>query len=123
MDIIEQDIPARPALAGASGQEKEAGTVPSDNLVLDIGGAVGALAIYAPAGRSGHEIEISPAGYDEHRTHNVVRPRKTGPAARYAAVFPGLRAGEYTVWRDATTPAGTVTIHGGSVAEFVMPGR
>jgi hypothetical protein len=92
-----------------------------DHLVLDIGGDTGALAIYAPAGCSGHEIEISPAGDHRDRTHNVVRVRKTGPATSYAAVFPGLRAGEYTVWRDATTPAGTVTIHGGSVAEFVMP--
>jgi hypothetical protein len=98
-----------------------------DHLVLEIGGQVGALAIYAPADRDGHEIEISPAGSapgapGQHgqrgRTHNVVRPRLAGLAIRYAAVFPSLDAGEYTVWRDASAAAGTVTVHGGRVAEF-----
>jgi hypothetical protein len=98
-----------------------------DHLVLDIGGQVGALAIYVPAERDGHEIEISPAASapggpggpgQRGRTHNVVRPRLAGPALRYAAVFPSLAAGEYTVWRDTATAAGTVTVHGGRVAEY-----
>ena len=50
--------------------------------------------------------------------HNVVRPRLTGPPTVHAAVFPGLTAGEYTVWRDAATAAGTVTVLGGLVTEF-----
>lgn len=113
-----------------------------DHLVLDIGGQVGALAIYVPAERDGDEIEISPAGSapgslggpaspggpdapgppgppgQRGRTHNVVRPRLAGPALRYAAVFPSLAEGEYTVWRDTATAAGTVTVYGGRVAEY-----
>ena len=88
-----------------------------DHLVLDIGGDVGALAIYALAGLDGREVEISPAG-SGRRVHNVVRPRLTGPPTVYVAVFPGLTAGKYTVWRDAATAAGTATVLGGRVTEF-----
>jgi len=87
------------------------------HLVLDIGGDVGALAIDTGPGRDGTEIEISPAG-SQQRVHNVVRRRPAGPVTRYAAVFPALAAGEYTVWRNDAAPAGTVEVHGGRVAEF-----
>jgi hypothetical protein len=89
-----------------------------DNLVLDIGADVGALAIYTAADRDGAEIEISPAGDHQARSHNVVHPRTTRSGVRYAAVFPALAAGDYTVWRDEATPAGTITIHGGNVTQF-----
>jgi hypothetical protein len=96
--------------------EEHAGS--KDNLILDIGADVGALAIYTAADRDGTEIEISPAGDHQARSHNVVHPRTTRSAVRYAAVFPALVAGDYTVWRNQTTPAGTITIHGGEVTRF-----
>jgi hypothetical protein len=68
------------------------------------------------------EIEISrddqPGG---HRTHSQVRPRPLAHATRYAAVYPGLAAGPYTVWRDHHTPAATITIAGGQVAVCHWP--
>lgn len=88
-----------------------------DNLVLDIGGGTGALVIHATADRDQAEIEISPEG-SQARSHNVVRARATGGGSRYAAVFPALTAGDYVVWQDAATAAGTVTIHGGQVTSF-----
>jgi hypothetical protein len=94
---------------------------PRDHLILDIGGDIGALTIYAPAATAGQEIEISPVSDPTHRTHNVVRPRNTGQATRYAAVFPSLAAGSYLVWADKATSAGTVTILGGRVARFQFP--
>ncbi len=101
-----------------------------DCVVLDIGGEVGALILYAPAELSGAEIEISGTG---PRTHSIVRERKVdqpaggrhaappgpGDAAVYAAVYPGLPAGIYTIWRDAQTPAGTVQVEGGQVANWL----
>jgi len=36
----------------------------------------------------------------------------------YAAVFPALAAGDYVVWLNADTPAGIVTVRGGTVASF-----
>jgi hypothetical protein len=95
----------------------------TDNLLLDIGGDIGALVIHTDPGRDQAEIEISPAddGADaDTRTHNVARARQTPAGVRYAAVFPALAAGRYTVWADATTPAGVVTITGGTIADFFI---
>ena len=108
-----------------------------DCVVLDIGGEVGALILYAPAELSGAEVEISLPGTGP-RTHSIVRERRVdqnaaghrtagrhaapsgpGDAAVYAAVYPGLPAGLYTIWRDARTPAGTVKVEGGQVASWL----
>jgi hypothetical protein len=89
-----------------------------DNLILDIGADTGALIIHAAVDRDQAEIEISPAGSEQARTHNIVRRREAVSGAVYAAVFPALTAGDYVVWRDAATPAGTVVVHGGQVASF-----
>jgi hypothetical protein len=77
-----------------------------DSLVLDIGADVGALVLYTPASMDGQEIEIASAA---HRTHSVVRRRQTPARTVYAAVYPGLPAGEYAVGGS------TATITGGSV--------
>ena len=90
----------------------------NDNLLLDIGAGTGALIIQAAADRDEGEIEISPAGSPQQRSHNVVRLRRTPGRSVYAAVFPALPAGDYDVWRDAATKAGTVPVHGGHVASF-----
>lgn len=106
-----------------------------DCVVLDIGGEVGALILYAPAELSGAEIEISGTG---SRTHSIVRERRVdqsaagrraagrhaapsgpGDAAVYAAVYPGLPAGLYTIWRDTQTPVGTVKVEGGQVTSWL----
>ncbi|HEX3924160.1 MAG TPA: hypothetical protein VHY31_17885 [Streptosporangiaceae bacterium] len=52
----------------------------------------------------------------------MVRERRTGAGVTYAAVYPGLRADDYTIWRDAVTPAGTVTVGGGRVTRYRWPG-
>jgi len=90
----------------------------ADNLLLDIGADTVALVIHAAAGRDQAEVEISAGGGGQPRTHNVVRRRQTPGRTVYAAVFPALPAGEYDVWRDAVTRAGTVLVHGGQVASF-----
>ena len=109
---------ATPGPAPRPAESAGTGTASKDNLILDIGADVGALAIYTAADRDGTEIKISPAGDHQARSHNVVHPRTTRSAIRYAAVFPALVAGVYTVWRNQTTPAGTITIHGGEVTRF-----
>jgi hypothetical protein len=90
----------------------------TENLILDIGADTGALIIHAAIDRDQAEVEISPAGREQARTHNIVRRREAVSGAVYAAVFPALTAGDYTVWRDATTPAGTIAVQGGHVASF-----
>ena len=67
-------------------------------MVLDIGGDVGALIVHAPADLLGTEVEISPAGEDDRRSHKDVLERRMGGRPAYTAVFDGLREGAYTLW-------------------------
>jgi hypothetical protein len=113
------------------------------SVVLELGGVVGVLVLEATAELNGREIEISPVGgtdhHDDHdhahggghahvhvhahahRTHSMVRERGTAAGKSYAAVYPGLAVGTYTVWRDHETPVGTVTIDGGRVTRYRWP--
>jgi hypothetical protein len=64
----------------------------------------------------GREIEISPRGSVAKRVHVEVLERRINARPVFAAVFPGLRAGNYDIWQNARNPTGTVTIVGGEVA-------
>jgi hypothetical protein len=88
-------------------------------VMLDIGPGVGALILAVPAELNGAEIEISQHGSpDAVRTHSQVRERPSATGTVYAAVYPGLPEGQYTIWRDADTVAGTIEVTGGQVATF-----
>jgi hypothetical protein len=90
------------------------------SVVLDLGAGIGALILDTPAELAGREIEISPArgGASARRTHSLVRERRTGAGLSYAAVYPGLTVGDYTIWQDAVTPAATITVHSGQVTRY-----
>ncbi len=89
----------------------------TEHSVLDIGQDIGALVIYTREELRGREIEVSPLGNDAQRTHTAVLERKVSERSVFAALFLALAAGDYTIWKNATTPAGSVTIVGGAVAE------
>lgn len=79
-------------------REPVAGPSSPGSVVLDLG--AGALVLHTPPELDGREIEISlsgntPAG----RTHALVRPRVTSGQAQYAAIYPQLPAGTYTMER------------------------
>jgi len=102
--------------------EGAAGPTGPGTVVLDLGADVGALILYTPAELDGAEIEISRD--DEpgaHRTHSQVRQRPLANATTYAAVYPGLTAGQYTIWRDEHAPAATAVITGGQVTNCHWP--
>jgi hypothetical protein len=86
-----------------------------ESVVLDIGQDVGALIIYTEAALRGREIEVSPRGSVATRTHVQVLERRINGQPVFAAVFPGLRAGDYHIWDEAPNPRGIVTIIGGEV--------
>jgi len=88
-------------------------------VVLELGPGIGALILYTPAEMDGEEIEISRDG--EPRTHSRVRPRHMPGETRYAAVYPSLPAGRYTIWRDEHRPAAAVTVAGGQVSNCHWP--
>src|SRR5215472_16484134 len=94
------------------------GPTSAGTVLLDLGADTGALVLYTPADLLGAEIEISPDTPGAPRTHAAVRARPGPNGTRYAAVYEGLPAGRYTLWRDHGAPAGPVTITGGQVTSF-----
>jgi hypothetical protein len=93
----------------------------SGSVVLELGQGVGALLLHAPAELDGAEIEISRTDEPGPRTHSQVRPRHTANGTKYAAVYPGLAAGQYVLWRDASSKALDFTIEGGQVTVTRWP--
>ncbi len=87
------------------------------HVVLDIGDDVGALLVYTTEELRGREIDISPRDNAALRTHVEVLERKMGASTMFAAVFPTLPAGTYSIWRDFLTDD-DVTIIGGAVVEL-----
>jgi hypothetical protein len=102
--------------------EPAAGPTGPGTVVLELGADVGALVLYTPAALDGTEIEISRDGDPgARRTHSQVRQRPLATATAYAAVYPSLPAGQYTLWRDQHSPAATATVTGGQVTSCRWP--
>ena len=93
---------------------------PPDALVLDIGGEIGALIIYAEESCLGAEIDLTPVGAPRsHHVHTMVRRRRATGRDVIAGLYPELREGNYTVWGlGHGGPIGEVTVVGGQVSEF-----
>jgi hypothetical protein len=79
-------------------------------------GDIGALMLVADARWSEREVEVSPVGEDERRTHTAIHERVVNGETRYVGVYPALAEGEYRVWVDEPGLASRVTIRGGEVA-------
>lgn len=94
------------------------GRLPSESVVVDIGGTIGALIVHTTEGLDGAEIEICPRG-GARRSHTIVRPREVlGGTVVYAGVFPSLPAGDYTLLAWGSKPEAVVRIAGGAVTEL-----
>jgi hypothetical protein len=90
-------------------------------VILELGAGVGALVLHAPADLDGREIEISRDDPGARRTHSRVRPRHMPAGTRYAAVYPDLAAGTYTIWAGECRTAGQVVVTGGRVTNWSWP--
>jgi len=101
--------------------ESAAGPSGPGTVVLELGAGVGALVLLTPADLDGREIEISRDDLGARRTHSRVRPRHMPAGTRYAAVYPDLPAGPYTIWADEEHAAGRVVITGGRVTNWSWP--
>ena len=94
-------------------------TGPPDALVLDIGGDVGALILYADEDLIGREIDITPAGeHHHHGVHTAIRRRRAADRDTVCGVYPELKEGAYTVWGLDGSPIAHLRIEGGSVREY-----
>jgi len=97
---------------------------PSDpgSVVMELGADVGALILFTPAAMDGWEIEISrDDDPDDRRTHSQVRRRNVATVTKYAALYPGLRAGQYTIWSDGQRPVVTTVVTGGQITSCRWP--
>jgi hypothetical protein len=101
--------------------ESVAGPSGPGTVVLELGPGVGALILHTPAELDGREIEISRDDQGAGRTHSQVRPRPMPTGTRYAAVYPDLAAGPYTIWADEQSAAGSVVVAGGQVTIWSWP--
>jgi hypothetical protein len=96
--------------------EQHSKRVHPESVVLDIGRDVGALIIYTEPELHGEEIEIGPRGSGRKPIHVEVLERRINDQPVFAAVFFGLRAGDYDIWEGAAMPRACVIIVGGEVA-------
>jgi hypothetical protein len=87
-------------------------------VVLEIGEGLGALILQTDADMRGVEVEISPTGKDERRSHKEVLERVIDGRAAYTAVFDQLPGGSYTLWTDGTPRARGVEVAAGRVARL-----
>ena len=89
-----------------------------EHVMLDLGPGVGALVLHTGADLHGAEIEISPAGRDEDRSHKLVHERPVAGRSLYGAVFESLLAGEYTLWLDDRPLRRDVAVAGAAVTDI-----
>jgi len=89
-----------------------------EQVVLDIGGDLGALILHTDAGMVGVEVEISATGEDARRTHKDVLEREINGRPAYTAVFDKVSEGSYTLWVDDVAWAREVFVGAGAVAEL-----
>jgi hypothetical protein len=93
----------------------------SGTVVLELGAGVGVLVLRCPVELTGAEIDISLSRPGCHLTHSVVRPRNVASGLVYAAVYPDLPPGDYTIWRADRTAAATVRVNSGVVTSAHWP--
>ena len=84
------------------------------SVVLEIGGDVGALMLRTPPALNGVEIDLDPDDATLPHTHSAVRERQLVNGVSYAAVYPNLKAGHYTIEGSGQR----VLISGGRVTEI-----
>lgn len=97
-----------------SGSE-HAGATGSGAVVLELGPGIGALILITSPERDGAEVDITMVGSDSYQTHSIVRRRYVAGGTQYAAVYPSLPSGSYTVWRAPGDPLTTAIITSGTV--------
>lgn len=87
-------------------------------VVLDIGEDLGALIIHTDPSMHGVEVEISPSGENENRSHKQILERSAGGRAEFTAVFDGLPVGAYTLWVEGDPRARGVKVEAASVVQL-----
>lgn len=90
----------------------------SQHVVLELGDEIGALIVHTDPALLGVEVEISPTGEDELRSHKEVLERRINGRSNHVLVFDGLPSGSYTLWIDGEAKARDIEVAGGEIAEL-----
>ncbi len=98
--------------------ENHAGRPHPEYVVLELGGDVGALIVYADPELHGSKIEISRQDNDGRRAHKDVLERSLDGRPTYAAVFDLLNQGASTLWLDDTPRSRGVPVAAGRITEL-----
>jgi hypothetical protein len=106
-----------------SGGENYSSRRHPEQVVLDIGGNVGALIVHTDPAMHGVEVEISATGQDDRREHKDVLEREINGRPAFTAVFDRLREGSYTLWVDDVARARGVVVTGAEVAQLDWSGE
>ena len=91
-------------------------------VVLDIGDRLGALIVHTDAALHGVEVEISPTGADDRRSHKDVLERRAGGRPAYTAVFDRVVDGSYTLWVYGVARARHVRVTAATVTQLDWTG-
>lgn len=86
-------------------------------VVLDIGGNIGALIVYADEALIDTPIEVSPGDSDVNKFHQHILERPMPDGTTYAAVFDKITEGTYTLWLHGEPRVRDFGITGGEIAE------
>jgi hypothetical protein len=86
------------------------------SVILDIGDGVGALVLHTSRQWLDHEIDLVPDDDTLPHTHSAVRERLSTEGSSFAAVYPQLHEGGYTIVGSMQR----VTIIGGRVTDIEL---
>jgi hypothetical protein len=85
-------------------------------VILDIGNGVGAFVLRTSREWLHHEIDLEPNDPSLAHTHSAVRERLSPEGSSYAAVYPQLHEGEYTIVGSTQR----IAIAGGRVTDIEL---
>jgi hypothetical protein len=94
------------------------------SVVADIGGRIGAAAVYTTAQLCGSEIEIRPVETPWTGRHSAVRARRLPTQLVYAAFFDSLEEADYElrlIDDPDEHPAMSLSVRGGAVVSATWP--
>jgi hypothetical protein len=116
-------------MLASQGAALHGGTPPvpcgAGDVVLELGGNIGAAVVYTGPELEGDEVEIHPTGAPWLGTHVAVRERRLQGGPRWAALFMPLHEGAYQVRLkgDPSSPPVDMRVEGGHVAQVEWPNR
>jgi hypothetical protein len=107
---------SHPHVAETLPEPSQPGTV-----LVDIGGEVGAAAVYVSPSLADEEIEIRAIGDEWAGSHVAVRERLLPDGSVWAAFFPALTEGDYEIrvrFGRPEGPTGKLSVTGGRVTSL-----